>query len=158
REGILKVWGWSGESLDPAHPMLTDKLLDGIGSGGMGVNSNRWREMIYLVRLGQAIKEVPPSERAGIFADYDRFLDWIESLPDSGARQFRHMLRYFLVPERVERMSSNGDRCKVLAGFGVAPIRKTRRWSDRQLDDALFELRGKLEQRYGAMDLDFYLE
>src|SRR5690606_16213057 len=31
REGILKVWGWSGESLDPAHPMLTDKLLDGIG-------------------------------------------------------------------------------------------------------------------------------
>lgn len=158
REGILEVWGWSGESLDPAHPMLSSKLLDGIGSGGMGVNSNRWREMIYLVRLGQAIKTVPADERAGIFSDYDRFLDWIETLPDSGDRQFRHMLRYFLFPERVERMSSNGDRRKVLAGFGVAPIKQTRRWSDRQLDDALFELRGKLEQRYGAADLDFYLE
>ncbi|WP_052772839.1 AAA family ATPase [Luteimonas sp. FCS-9] len=158
REGILEVWSWSGDSLDPAHPMLSSKLLDGIGSGGMGVNSNRWREMIYLVRLGQAIKVVPADERAGIFSEYDRFLDWIETLPDSGDRQFRHMLRYFLFPDRVERMSSNGDRRKVLAGFGVAPIKHTRRWSDRQLDDALFELRGKLEQRYGAADLDFYLE
>src|SRR5690606_7703065 len=57
-----------------------------------------------------------------------------------------------------ERMSSNGDRRKVLAAFGVAPVKQTRRWSDRQLDAALFELRGKLEQRYGAADLDFYLD
>ena len=158
REGILEVWGWSGDSLDPEHPMLSSKLLDGVGSGGMGVNSNRWREMVYLVRLGQAIKAVPPDERGGIFADYDRFLDWIQTLPDSGDRQFRHMLRYFLFPERVERMSSNGDRLKVLAAFGVAPVRQTRRWSDRQLDDALFSLRGKLEEQYGSADIDFYLE
>ncbi|MDR6990974.1 AAA family ATPase [Luteimonas sp. 3794] len=158
REGILEVWGWSGESLDPAHPMLSSKLLDGIGSGGMGVNSNRWREMIYLVRLGQAIKAVPANERAGIFADYDQFLGWIETLPDSGDRQFRHMLRYFLFPERVERMSSNGDRRKVLAGFGVAPMKETRHWTDRELDDALFELRRRMEQRYGSADIDFYLE
>ncbi|MDH7451843.1 AAA family ATPase [Luteimonas composti] len=158
REGILEVWGWSGEQLDPAHPMLSDKLLDGIGSGGMGVNTNRWREMAYLIRLGQSIKAVPEADRAGIFADYDRFLDWIETIQESGDRQFRHMLRYFLFPERVERMSSNGDRYKVLAGFGVSPIRQTRRWTDRQLDDALLDLRRSLEERYGTKDLDFYLE
>lgn len=158
REGVLVVWGWSGEQLDPAHPMLSDQLLDGIGSGGMGVNTNRWREMTYLIRLGQSIKAVPETDRAGIFADYDRFLEWIETIPESGDRQFRHMLRYFLFPERVERMSSNGDRYKVLAGFGVAPIRQTRRWTDRQLDDALLELRRSLEERYGSKDIDFYLE
>ncbi|MFZ7095141.1 AAA family ATPase [Luteimonas dalianensis] len=158
RAGILEVWDWSGESLDPSHPMLSSKLMDGIGSGGMGVNSNRWREMIYLVRLGQSIKAVSQEERAGIFADYDRFVSWVETLPDSGDRQFRHMLRYFLFPERVERMSSNGDRRKVLAGFGEATLKETRHWTDRQLDDALLELRGKLEDRYGTRELDFYLE
>src|SRR5690606_9510439 len=90
--------------------------------------------------------------------DYDRFLDWIETIPGSGNRQFRHMLRYFLFPDRVERMSSNGDRCKVLAGFGVATTRQTRRWTDRQLDAALLDLRRSLEERYGSKDLDFYLE
>ncbi|MEN1961308.1 AAA family ATPase [Luteimonas sp. MJ246] len=158
REGIMEVWGWSGEALDPDHPVLSSKLLDGIGSGGMGVNTNRWREMNYLIRLGQSIKAVPESERARIFADYDRFLTWIEAVPESGDRQFRHMLRYFLFPQRVERMSSNGDRRKVLAGFGVASMKQTRRWTDRELDDALFELRRTQEERYGATDLDFYLE
>lgn len=158
REGILEVWGWSGEQLDPAHPMLSDQLLDGIGSGGMGVNTNRWREMTYLIRLGQSIKAVAEANRADIFANYERFLEWIETIPESGDRQFRHMLRYFLFPHRVERMSSNGDRYKVLAGFGVAPIRQTRRWTDRQLDKALFDLRCSLEERYGTKDLDFYLD
>ncbi len=158
RAKVLQVWGWSGETLDPSHPMLTDKMLDGIGSGGMGVNTNRWREMVYLVRLGQSIKSLPIEERAGIFADYDRFLAWIDTIPESGDRQFRHMLRYFLFPERVERMSSNGDRYKVLQGFGVATARETRRWTDRQLDDALLELRRNLEQRYGTTEIDFYVE
>lgn len=158
REGIVQVWGWSGEPLDPDHPMLADAILDGIGSAGMGVNTNRWREVNYLIRLGQAIKAVPSQQRAAIFADYDRFMAWVDGVPQDGNRQFRHMLRYFLFPERVERMSSNGDRHKVLVAFGVATAKQVRQWSDRQLDDALFKLRGELEQRYGTRDLDFYLE
>ena len=93
REGILRVWAWSGDTLDPAHPMLSDASLDGIGSGGMGVNTNRWREINYIVGLGQAIKKVPPELRAAIFADYDRFLEWMDKVPQDGNRQFRHMLR-----------------------------------------------------------------
>lgn len=158
REGVLQVWGWSGDALDPAHPMLTNAMLDGIGSAGMGVNTNRWREMNYLIGLGQASKAVPAAERAALFSDYDRFMAWMDTVPQDGNRQFRHMLRYFLFPDRVERMSSNGDRRKVLNGFGVAPMKQTRRWTDRQLDDALLTLRRELEQRYGTVDLDFYLE
>ena len=157
RDGVVRVWGWSGDSLDPGHPMLTDEVFDGIGSGGMGVNTNRWREIGYLVGLGQAIKAVPPAERAALFDDYDRYMDWMQTVPQEGDRQFRHMLRYFLFPERVERMSSNGDRLRVLKGFGIAEPRVTRKWSDRQLDDALLKLRGTLEERYGTRDLDFYV-
>src|SRR3546814_13398937 len=39
RDGVVRVWGLSGEPLDPAHSLLTDELLDGIGSAGMGVNT-----------------------------------------------------------------------------------------------------------------------
>ncbi|SDY21205.1 5-methylcytosine-specific restriction enzyme B [Lysobacter sp. yr284] len=158
REGVVRVWDWSGEALDPSHPMLADALLGGIGSAGMGVNTNRWREVIYIIALGRAIKALPPQDRAAAFADYDRFMDWMATVPRDGDRQFRHMLRYFLFPERVERMSTNGDRRKVLAGFGVASMKQTRRWSDRDLDEALLALRGQQEQRYATTDLDFYLE
>ena len=158
REGIIRVWGWSGDVLDPEHPMLTDAVLDGIGSGGMGVNTNRWREINYIVGLGQAIKAVPAAERATIFADYDRFLEWMGRVPQEGNRQFRHMLRYFLFPERVERMSTNNDRRKVLIAFGVATRRQMTKWSDRQFDDAMLELRRDQESEYGTTDLDFYLQ
>lgn len=157
REGIVQTWGWSGDPLDPAHPLLTDAMLDGVGSGGMGVNTNRWREMNYMIRLGQTIKAVAPGERASLFDDYDRFMAWMDVVPQEGDRQFRHMLRYFLFPERVERMSSNGDRYKVLEAFGVAPRRKLRKMSDRQLDDEMLALRRKLQQQYGERELDFYL-
>lgn len=158
RAGILNVWSWSGSALDPHHPNLSDALLDGIGSAGMGVNTNRWRELNYIIGLGQSIKAVPPGARQDIFVEYDKFMAWIAQIPQDGNRQFRHMLRYFLFPERVERMSSNGDRCKALVGFGVATQREIGKWTDRQLDDALFSLRKRLEHVHGTKDIDFYVD
>lgn len=157
RESIVKVWSWSGDLLDPGHPLLADALLDGIGSAGMGMNTNRWREVNYLIALGKTIKQLPEATRRAVLSEYDQFMDWIGTVPMEGERQFRHMLRYFLFPDRVERMSSNGDRRRVLAGFGVAPINVTRRWTDRQLDDELLKLRLAQQARFGATDLDFYL-
>jgi 5-methylcytosine-specific restriction enzyme B len=158
RQGILQTWGWSGDELDPAHPLLDDVVLGGIGSAGMGVNTNRWRELNYIIGMAQAIKKLQPSEREAAVGDYDGFMDWIDTVPMQGNRQFRHMLRYYLFPERVERMSANTDRRRVLVGFDVAPLKATRKWSDRQLDDALLELRKKLQAEQGTEDLDFYLE
>lgn len=154
RDGVRRVWEWSGESLDPGHPLLTDELLDGIGSAGMGVNTNRWREVKYMVGLGQAIKAVPSGQRAALFDDYARHMDWIETVPQEGERQFRHMLRYFLFPDRVERMSSNRHRWQVLEAFNVD--KRPRKWTDRQLDEALFQLRQDLEKQYETPKLDFY--
>ena len=156
RESIIQVWSWSGDMLDPAHELLRDAVLGGIGSAGTAFNSHRWREINYLVALTQAMKRLGSRERSAKLASYDALMDWLDEVPMDGNRQFRHMLRYFLFPERVERMSSNGDRRRVLAGFRVAPLAKLQKWSDRELDGALLELRAKLEREHGTKDLDFY--
>ena len=157
RSSLLKVWGWSGESLDPAHLKLADDVLAGIGSGGMGVNNHRWRELVYMIGMGAQLKAMPHSGRAPLFTVYDRFSEWIDQVPQDGERQFRQMLRYFLFPDRVERMSSNGDRKKILIALGLAKKAEVSKWSDRQLDDALLEIRRQMEAKYETQDLDFYV-
>jgi 5-methylcytosine-specific restriction enzyme B len=158
REGIASVLGTAGVELPYQHSLLSNPIMEGIGSGGMGVNSNRWREMNFIVSFGQAVKALPAPERARVLTGYDAFVEWIRTVPQSGERQFRHMLRYLLFPERVERMSSNGDRRKVLDAFGVASLKETRKWSDRELDDALLALREAQAQMLGTEDIDFYLD
>lgn len=77
-------------------------------------------------------------------------------MPQEGERQFRHMLRYFLASRPRERMSSNRDRRSVLAAYDIADPKTSRHWSDRQLDDALFSLRQRLEAEHQTDKLDFY--
>jgi 5-methylcytosine-specific restriction protein B len=156
RAHVLRIWSWSGESIQPTHAMLTDAVLCGIGSAGTAYNNLRWKELAYLIALVRSIKAMAVDARRAVLSDYDRFMDWIDTVPRDGDRQFRHMLRYFAFPDRVERMSSNRDRISVLEGFQVAPRAQLKRWSDRQLDEALLTLRQREEsQRPGAV-LDFY--
>ena len=156
RGHVQRIWAWSGETLPPTHALLTDAVLCGVGSAGTAYNNLRWKELVYLIALVRALKSMPVDARRAIFGDYDRFMDWIDTVPRDGDRQFRHMLRYFAFPDRVERMSSNRDRISVLEGFQVASRSQLRRWTDRQLDDALLALRQREEaQRPGEL-LDFY--
>ncbi|MCU0650424.1 MAG: hypothetical protein MUF00_20730, partial [Gemmatimonadaceae bacterium] len=157
RDGVLRVWQLSGNALDPEHPMVSDAVLAGIGSGGMAFLSGRWREINYAVGLFTAFKQLSGTERSSLVLDYARFADWIAAQARQGNRQFRHMLRYLLFPDVVERMSSNGDRHKVLEAFGVAAGRETEDWTDRQIDEAMLALRQRLESEHGTKDLDFYL-
>lgn len=73
-----------------------------------------------------------------------------------GRRQFRHMLRFFAFPDRVERMSSNNDRRRILEAFHVASFRETASWTDQKLDDALLKLRAELVKIYPLPVFDFY--
>jgi len=157
REGIARAWAHSGNELDLQHPMLADAVLTGIGSGGTAYNNKRWPESLYAISLFRGIKQMPRDERAALLTDYDRLSKWLESVPRDGERQFRHMLRYLLCPDNVERMSSNSDRRRVLVGFGVASKREMKSWTDRQFDEAMLSLRRKLESELGRTDLDFYL-
>lgn len=156
REHVERVWGWSGESLPSPGPWLDAEVLRGVGSAGTAYNNLRWKELAYLIALLRSLKAQPSEQRRAVFADYDRFIDWIDSVPRDGERQFRHMLRWFAFPDRVERMSSNNDRRRVLEGYAVASRRELRDWSDRQLDDALLSLRRAQETAHPGQLLDFY--
>ena len=158
RSHVLRIWSWSGEGLAPTHPLLADAALRGIGSAGTAYNQGRWRELAYLIALTRSLKAMPLEARRAVLDDYDRFMDWIDTVPREGDRQFRHMLRYFAFPDRVERMSSNRDRIAVLEGFNVAPRARLRTWSDRQLDEALLKLRQDEEAKRAGQVLDFYEE
>jgi 5-methylcytosine-specific restriction protein B len=158
RTHVRDVWSWSGDTLSSTHPLLEDAVLVGVGSAGTAYNQGRWRELAYLIALTRSLKAMAEDARRAVLCDYDRFMDWIDTVPREGDRQFRHMLRYFAFPDRVERMSSNRDRVSVLEGFEVAPRSQLKRWSDRQLDDALLTLRKREETQRPGLALDFYDE
>ena len=158
RGHVQRIWSWSGEALPARHAKLSDEVLRGVGSAGTAFNNLRWKELAYLIALVRALKTMPLDARRALLGDYDRFTDWIDTVPRDGDRQFRHMLRYFAFPDRVERMSSNRDRIAVLEGFGVAPRSELRRCSDRQLDEALLALRQRHEAAQPGAVLDFYEE
>jgi hypothetical protein len=153
---VRTLWAMSGETLPDQLPPLKDDVLAGIGSGGPGFNNYRPDEMTFLIELTRDFKAKALPERRHIVTDYEAFVAWIESVHREGSRQFRHMLRFFTFPDRVERISSNNDRQKILAAFGVGALSETRNWSDRQLDDALFTLRAELEKNHQGDPLDFY--
>jgi hypothetical protein len=156
RQQIRDIWGLSGQTLAENHPLLAEDVLAGIGSGGPGFNNYRPNELEFLISLVRDLKQKDESERKRIFADYDVFLAWMGSVPRKGSRQFRHMLRFFACPDRVERISSNNDRRKILKAFGSGPPREVADWNDRQLDDKLMELRTRLEAEQPSAVLDFY--
>ena len=124
RRHVREIWELTGEHLSEDLPVLADSVLDGIGSGGPGYNNHRWRELVFLIDLTRDLKQKKEEERRGIVSDYDAFMSWIDTVPQKGERQFRHMLRYFAFPDRVERMSTNRDRGAILEAFGVAPRKK----------------------------------
>src|SRR5207248_6291366 len=156
RRQISEIWKLSGDELSAEHPMLSNAVLTGIGSAGSGFNNYRWRELAYLINLAEDLKQRAQDDRQQILSDYDTFLEWIQHVPQPGRRQFRHMLRFFCFPERVERISANRERRRVLQGFGVVEERESRKWNDKQLDDALLALRRELEHQLPNQVLDFY--
>jgi hypothetical protein len=153
---IRAIWELSKSQLPNESPMLNDRVLNGIGSAGPAYNRKRWQELAYLISLVEGLKKANSDERRKFLTDYDTFLNWIKDVPEKGYRQFRHMLRYFAFPDVVERMASNKERRTVLQRFGVGSEEEIADWDDRKLDQALLQLRQKLQNEYPNEVLDFY--
>jgi hypothetical protein len=157
------VWGRSGTANaaflhGEALAFFRKALLNVPCERASGARADNYRpdEMAFLMELTRALKSKAVPERRHILTDYDAFVAWIDTVHREGSRQFRHMLRYFAFPDRVERISSNNNRRRILDAFGVAPRAETRNWSDQQLDDALFKLRGELLKTHLGKPFDFY--
>ena len=157
RENVLEIWSWSSTDLDATHPLLSDAVLKGIGSAGTAYNTHRWRELVFLIGALRDFKARDGSEREQIASDPWAFSGWLSGLPEARHRQLIHILPHLLFPDTFERISSEGDKRLILAGFGDTPEKGIKKWSTVEIDRALLELRRRLEEEHGA-DIDFYQE
>lgn len=155
RENVRTIWSWSGDDLKEEHPLLSDKALEGIGSGGVAFNTYRWLEIVFLIGALRDFKPQEETDRKSLLEDPWAFAGWLSGLPEARKRQLIHILPHLLFPDTFERISSEGDKRLILAGFGDTPEKAVRKWSTVEIDRALLDLRRRLEDEQGA-DIDFY--
>ena len=157
RESIALVWGWSGRALNEGQPMLSDSVLQGIGSPGTAYNTHRWRELVYFLGLILNIKRKPAETRARLFESRELFEQWLDEIPQEGTRQFPHIFRYLAFPDYYERITLKRDRHKILEAFTDLKPSAIEAMPDIELEAALHSLRERLEQQHNTSDLDFYV-
>lgn len=158
RENVQEIWSWSGQPLDSNHPQL--KVLDfGIGSSGTAYNNKRPTELTFLIALMRRWKAEGPARHSSLLADPWEFGNWLDGMPKTGERQFRHMLFYLLFPDTYERISSTGNKRDIVKAFSshltsFVPIQ-----GDSEaisVDRQLQMIRVALEKEYPQQEIDFY--
>jgi AAA domain (dynein-related subfamily) len=158
RENVQDIWSWSGQPLDANHPQL--KVLDfGIGSSGTAYNNKRPTELAFLISLMHGWKAEGAARQSSLLTDPWEFGNWVDGMPKTGERQFRHMLLYLLFPDTYERISSTGNKRDIVRAFSslltsFVPIQEDSEaiTVDRQLQ----MIRGALEKEYPNQEIDFY--
>jgi hypothetical protein len=96
--------------------MLSDEVLEGVGSSGTAYMTGPWRELRYLIRVITAIKKLPEDKKAAIIKDPWVWSGWLENATqDDVNRQLYHMLSFFLFPDFFERIASGSQKCKIIA-------------------------------------------
>ena len=124
RELVRKVLGFGAEPADPvdedARSALDEKLTvldDGIGNPGPGYLYRRPYELMFIVELGRALKQLEQEERHALLDDPAKFQAWIDDLAGGANHQFRHIVLHLLWPERYERIASGGHKSRIVDVF-----------------------------------------
>ncbi len=157
REVVQTIWSWSGEPFPQNSLLVADSVLGGIGSAGPGFNQNQWRELTFLINLMLAFRRLPHAERTRFISDGWKFAEWLKQVPDSRARQLRHMLLFLLFPDEFERIFGQQDRKRIAQHFSGLEMQAINRLDPFELDRSLREIRKKLEEEYAIKDLDYYI-
>lgn len=160
RKSIERVISWSGYKVTPESKQrfLSDNALTGIGSAGTAYNTGRWRELVYVIRLVTALLKLSEHDRKELLNDVGRLPQWLESIPENGSRQFRHMFLYLLFPDTHERIFGNTDRKSILTTLTDITIAQYNRMGIKEADAQLLALRQSFEAEYGTQELDYYVE
>ena len=151
RQRIGEVLGWSPAPV--AIPADLTGVLDlGLGSGGPGFSLHKPTHVGFLIRLAQALKQLSPTERAGMFGDPWAFRALTHRIPtDTKASYGRESLLHVVFPDSFERMFAFGEKVALVNAFGdVAPGKP-----DGGVDARILEIRRYLTPRFGE-DFDFY--
>ncbi|MEY9106499.1 5-methylcytosine-specific restriction protein B [Bradyrhizobium yuanmingense] len=156
RENIRTIWEWSQSPYPALSEWLADDVLSGIGSAGPGYSNHRPRELTFCLNFLLSFRELSDDRRALLLESPWEFAEWLQSVPDAQARQFRHMILHLLFPDEFERVFSAGDRKALAERFAGASSSETNKMSAVELDRLLYKTRAKLEQEYGTAELDYY--
>lgn len=156
REHIQRVWEWSGEPLDLSSPWLGSALDTGIGAANPGLSNYKPAEIALIVVATCAWRAMSAQERAPK-SDCWAFGNWVDSLPESKGRQFRHIWMYLLFPDDYEPSSSETHKRRIANYYkdtqGVADELKAieeSQDSDRvRTDKLLLAIRRTLERKLG---------
>ena len=110
-------------SLDDDFPISRDAIsAGGIGSGGMGFNTNKQKEIFYLINVFKKWYEKSEADRKALFDDTDgesnfRFQNFLDEVSDSRNPQCRHVLLHLLYPEYYEPIISSTQKWKITQVF-----------------------------------------
>lgn len=156
RENIKTVWEWSHSPYPSDSEWLVDNVLSGIGSAGPGYSNHRPRELTFCLHVLLAFRRLDEAQRTSLLSEPWQFSEWLQSIPDSRARQFRHMILHLLFPDEFERVFSAGDRKAIVERFADLPSHEANRMTAVDLDKLLRQTRTRLEQEYGTQELDYY--
>ena len=158
RETVSEIWSWSDDTLDHEHPLL--QVLDnGIGSSGIAYNNKRPSELAFLIELMQRWKTEGSQRHLALLSDPWAFGTWIDGLPSTGKRQLRHMLLYLLFPDSFERISSTGNKQKIVAALSRLLSTFNASETDSEgitIDRQLLAIRRGLESEHVGQEIDFY--
>lgn len=148
RELVRSIWEMNGDKL-PETWLLEDATLSGAGSTGTGFNTLRWRELVFLIETLSAYKSLNDEQRQPLLNSPWAFADWLDNLPGADVRQFRHILCFLMYPDSFEHSSVGRDKKEVLRVMANLPKSKLKKMPYREVDEALLELRNKLEAESG---------
>lgn len=154
RDLVSKIWALSGEQR-PESWLLEDSTLTGAGSTGTGYNTLRWRELVFLIETIKAFKELSLEVQKQTLSSPWAFADWLEGVPGALTRQFRHILCFMLYPDSFEHTSVGNDKKEILRVMAAIPQSKLKTMSHREVDQALLELRSRLEEEESG-PIDFH--
>ncbi|WP_269522417.1 AAA family ATPase [Coraliomargarita parva] len=162
-EQICEVYRWSGEELNPEHPML-EALQSGVGGAGMAYNIKRPNEIEYLYKIVVAFRNLDENQQDSLLTNAWDFCNWLDATSNSinsSNRIFRHIFAFLLFPDQIERIASKNHKVKIV-----------KRWSDLAkdapleggdsklvvLDKQLLAIRRQLEANTTDVPVDFYSE
>ncbi|EAA8777189.1 HNH endonuclease [Salmonella enterica] len=155
-ENIAQVWEWSGSPFNKVHNLLSDETLAGYANTSIGYNTNRWRELSYLIEITGKLLSLPLAARNKVLNDGWELAYWLEKTPESRRRQFRHILLYLLFPDDFERITSGVHRLKIVSTFDNVAVKNLRKMELWKIDRRLLAIRKQQEQILGTTKIDFY--
>lgn len=153
---VTEIWSGSGQPLRASN-LLRPESMRGVGSAGQGIKLYRWKEFAYVIRFAHAFKALPSDNRQRVLSNGWALAEWLETIPESNQRQFRHMLLYMLFPDDFERVFSGTDRRSIVRHFAGKRRGELQSLSALQIDRELLAIRKRNEALYPGVQLDFYV-